>query len=202
MQPLLDWLSSLPPVALYAALALTAAAENVFPPLPADTVVAFGSFLAARGHGTAIGSFLATWIGNIAGAMGMYVVGRRLGAERVMRRLRGGKRAEQRLQVLYGKYGVLALALSRFLPGVRALVPPFAGALRVPPLTAAAAIALASAAWYGAITYLAFRVGASWAELSQRVGAWAKGIGIAAAILAAVAAAVVAAVWWARRRRA
>jgi membrane protein DedA with SNARE-associated domain len=197
VQPLLDWLSSLPPFALYAALAVTAAAENVFPPLPADTVVAFGSFLAARGHGTAIGSFLATWIGNIAGAMAMYFAGRKLGAERVIRRLGGGDRAQQRLQLLYGRHGVWALSLSRFLPGVRALVPPFAGALRVPPLLAGAAIALASGAWYGAITYFAFRVGASWAELSQRVGTWAKGIGLAAVALAAV----VAVVWWLRRRR-
>jgi membrane protein DedA with SNARE-associated domain len=197
VQPLFDWLSALPPFALYAALAVTAAAENVFPPLPADTVVAFGSFLAARGHGTAVGSFLATWLGNVAGAMGMYAAGRRFGAEQVIRRLGGGERAEERLRLLYGKHGVWALSVSRFLPGVRALVPPFAGALRVPPAKAAAAIGLASGAWYGAITYLAFRVGASWEEVSQRVAAWGKVIGIVALALAAVAGLV----WWLRRRR-
>ena len=49
MSRLLDWLSSLPPTALYLVLAVTAAAENIFPPLPADTVVALGSWLSARG---------------------------------------------------------------------------------------------------------------------------------------------------------
>jgi membrane protein DedA with SNARE-associated domain len=197
VQGFLDWLSSLPPFALYAALAVTAAAENIFPPLPADTVVAFGSFLAARGHGTAIGSFLATWVGNVAGAMVMYLAGRRFGAERVIRRLGGGETAQQRLRALYGKQGVWALALSRFLPAVRALVPPFAGALRIPPIKAGAAIAVASAVWYGAITYLAFRVGANWEELAARVTAWGKLVGLVALAVAVV----VAAVWWARRRR-
>lgn len=198
MQQILDWLSSLPPLALYAALAVTAAAENVFPPLPADTVVAFGSFLAARGHGTVIGSFLATWGGNVSGAMLMYFVGRRLGAARVMQRIGGGERAQQRLQALYGRRGIWALAISRFLPAARALVPPFAGALRVPPLKAAAAMALASGIWYGAITYLAFQVGASWEELAQRVTDWGKVIGLVALGLALVGAAV----WWYRRRHA
>jgi len=198
VQQVLAWFSSLPPLALYAALAVTAAAENVFPPLPADTVVAFGSFLAARGHGTAIGSFLATWLGNLSGAMAMYLAGRKLGAGRVMRRLGGGEAAAARLKTLYGRHGIWALFLSRFLPGVRALVPPFAGALRVPPVKAAAAMGLASAGWYGAITYLAFRVGASWEELARQVTAWGKVVGLVALGLAIVAALV----WWLRRRRA
>jgi membrane protein DedA with SNARE-associated domain len=200
VQALLDWLTGLPPAALYLALAAAAAVENVFPPLPSDTVVAFGSFIAARGHGSAIGSFLSTWSGNIVGAMFMYYLGRRFGAERLMTRLsRGGEGdAGAKIRMWYGKRGVWALAFSRFLPGARALVPPIAGALRVPPLKAAAAMGIASAAWYGAITYLAFRVGASWEELARQVTAWGKVVGLVALGLALVAALV----WWLRRRRA
>jgi len=197
VQPVLDWLSGLPPIALYLALAATAAVENVFPPLPADTVVAFGSFLAARGHGTAAGSFLATWLGNVGGAMAMYFAGRYLGGERLMRRLGGSDRAQQRLRALYGKYGIWALFLSRFLPGVRGFVPPFAGALRVPAAPAAVAMALASALWYGCITYLAFHVGASWEELAARVGSWGRTFAIAAVAVTAV----VATIWYLRWRR-
>ena len=38
MQPILDWLTSLPPATLYLVLGLAAAVENIFPPFPADTV--------------------------------------------------------------------------------------------------------------------------------------------------------------------
>ena len=198
LERLLDWFAQLPPLALYLALAVTAAAENVFPPLPADTVVAFGSFIAARGQASAIGTFAATLAGNLAGAMLMYWVGARYGAERVLRRLGGGAAGQEKLQALYGKYGVWALVVSRFLPGVRALVPPFAGALRLGAAKAALAMGLASAVWYGAITYFAFTAGANFDALQARVAEGQKWLAIGAAVL--VAAGLL--VWWLRRRRA
>src|SRR3954463_14528893 len=116
MDGILDWLAALPPVALYLTMALAAAIENVFPPLPSDTVVAFGSFLAARGEGTIVGAFLATWIGNLTGASLMYGAGRKYGAARIEKRLLGNKSsgAQARIQKLYGEYGMVALFLSRF----------------------------------------------------------------------------------------
>ena len=200
MQALLDWLTGLPPAALYLALGAAAAVENVFPPLPSDTVVAFGSFIAARGHGSAAGSFLSTWAGNILGAMFMYYMGRRFGAERLMARLSGGGEGDAgaKIRFWYGKRGVWALAFSRFLPGARALVPPIAGALRVPPLKALLAMALASGLWYGVITWLAFRVGGDWDALSARIGGASRATGLTALVVAALFVAI----WALRRTRA
>ena len=196
IQHLLDWLASLPPAALYAALAVAAAIENFFPPFPADTVVAFGSFYAARVHGSVILSFLSTLTGNLAGAMGVYALGRRYGAERLARRFHLGD-GEGQVAEQYRRRGLPALFLSRFLPGVRALVPPFAGAARVPALTAALAMGTASALWYGVITWLAFRVGSSWQELAGRITAMGRWFAIVAAIIVAVGGVA----WWIRRRR-
>jgi membrane protein DedA with SNARE-associated domain len=196
MQGILDWLSSLPPAAMYLALALTAAAENVFPPLPADTVVAFGSFVAARGQGSALGAFLATWIGNISGAMLMYWVGARYGAERITKRF-GGAGGEERLQRMYAKYGIWAIAISRFLPGVRAIVPPFAGALKVGAVRTGVAMAAASGLWYGGITYLAFNAGSNFESLTARIAQGQKWLGIGAAVVATIALVV----WLVMRRR-
>jgi membrane protein DedA with SNARE-associated domain len=198
VQDVLDWLTGLPPGALYAALAVVAAAENVFPPLPADTVVAFGAFLAARGQATLVGAFLATWLGNVAGALLVYALGRRYGAQYAhdwMMRFGGGA-SESRLKAMYERRGILALFLSRFIPGVRALVPPFAGALRVSPVPAAAAIAVASAIWYGIVTIIAYRVGSDWEALQSRL----RGAGATAAIVAA-ALVIIALGWYLLRRR-
>lgn len=199
LQQLLDWIAGLPTAALYGALALAAAVENVFPPFPADTVVAFGSFAAARGKGSALGSFAATWAGNIAGAVLMYALGRRYGSRLLRSRLlRAGPHAEEKLQDMYRRHGLWALALSRFVPGVRAIVPPFAGALHLSPGRAIVAMAVASGIWYGVITWFAFRVGSSWDELSARVGAAGRWV----AIVATSIAVVLVLVWLARRRRA
>lgn len=198
MQDVLAWLSGLPPAALYAALALVSAAENIFPPLPADTVVAFGAFLAARGQATLVGAFLATWLGNVAGALLVYMLGRRYGAQyahRWMSRF-GGVANEARLQSMYARRGILALFLSRFIPGLRALVPPFAGALRVPPLRATLAIAVASAIWYGVVTVIAYRVGSDWATLQARL----REAGATAALIAG-ALVILAVAWYLIRRR-
>ncbi len=200
MEAFLDQLSAMPVPALYGALAVVAALENVFPPVPADTVVAFGSFLAARGQGTALGVFVATWAGNLGGAMLIYGVGRRYGAERLERRMLGDRaaEAESRLRALYGKYGLAALFLSRFLPGVRAIVPPLAGALRVPAIRAAVAMGAASAVWYGAISYLAFRIGADWDQLAGTVSRYGRVAAITGSVLAMLAIAT----WLLLRRRA
>src|SRR5439155_17196304 len=194
----MDWLVSLPIGALYLAIGVTAAIENFFPPVPADTIVALGAFLAARGHGTAFGSFLATWLGNVAGALVMYALGRRFGAHRVDERLLGarGSTAEARVRTLYGKYGLAALFLSRFIPGVRAIVPPFAGALRIPVRRAFLAIGLASAMWYGAVAYAGFYVGSDW----QRLLATMREYGTIAAIAAAVLLAIGVLLWWLKPR--
>lgn len=198
MEAALQWLNSLPTGALYLALGVVAGIENIFPPIPADTIVAIGSFLAARGQGTIWGTLAATWFGNVAGAMLMYGIGRRFGAHRLERRLLGdrGPTAERRLERMYGKYGVGALFLSRFIPGVRAIVPPFAGALRVPPVRAGLAISSASAIWYGTVSYLGFTLGGNWESVSRAITGYGRALAIAAAVIMLLALGV----WWVRRR--
>ncbi len=195
----LEWLRGLPPAALYAALALSAATENIFPPFPADTVVAFGSFLAAHGEATVLGAFLSTWLGNVAGAMGVYALGRRFGSTGVVASLerRAGAGARERIERLYREHGMVALFVSRFLPGLRALVPPVAGAMRTPAPRAALVIGGASAIWYGVITYLAYRLGSSWDRVQHAMTSLSRGALIAAGVVIALAVGA----WLVYRRR-
>lgn len=199
IEQVLGWLTGLPPLALYLTLAAAAAVENIFPPFPADTVVAFGAFLAARGEATPFGTLLSTWIGNVAGAMLVYATARRFGSEWLSQRLErfGGRDRKEKLLGMYEKRGMVALFLSRFLPGIRALVPPVAGAARMPALRVALAIGIASAIWYGAITWLAYRVGSDWSALQERIG----GLSRTAAIVAGVVVVAGLVFWFVRHKR-
>ncbi len=184
--------------AILAVMTALAVAENFFPPIPADVLVAFGGFLAARGNHSPLIPFLCVWAGNVGGAIAMYFLGRRLGEKRLGTKFKldTGGDGSSRVHELYRKYGIAAFFLTRFIPGVRAIVPPIAGAMRIPPTGAIIAIALASAVWYGAITWLAYRAGASWEQLRAlvgRFGTWSSGIALALV-------AVIAIVWWLRRR--
>jgi membrane protein DedA with SNARE-associated domain len=199
VDPLLDWLETLAPATLYTVLALVALGENLFPPFPSDIVLAFGSFIGARGSGTALGIFAATWTGNVSGAMIVYGLGRRYGAQRLERRL-AGEHAESRhakLRLLFHRYGMLAVFVSRFVPGVRAVVPAFAGALRLPVFRTATMMGSASAVWYGFITYVAFRVGADWPQFRAMIAQYSRTAALVATLLLAVGIAV----WLLVRRR-
>ncbi len=200
LQALLDWLSALHPATLLTAMAVLAAVENIFPPIPADVLVAFGGFIAARDGRSAWPPFLAVWLGNVAGALLMYWLGRRLGRAWVDRRfhLSPGGENEARIAAWHARYGPWALFGSRFLPAVRALVPPMAGALHFPVFELTLAIAVASAIWYGMINWLAFTTGNNWDVVAARVaslGAWSGALAVAAVAIAA-------AIWWRRRPRA
>jgi membrane protein DedA with SNARE-associated domain len=199
VESVLAWLASLPPAALYLILATVAAVENFVPPIPADVIVAFGSFLAARSDQSPVPTIIAVVIGNVGGALAMFALGRRFGAEWIRRHLSRvmGERAEQRVQHWYNRYGLPALFLSRFLPGVRAVVPPLAGAIRVPAAGAIAAIAVASTIWYTTLALIAYRLGTQWDRI---VGAIQE-FETAAAIVAGAAVALGLLAWLVARRR-
>jgi membrane protein DedA with SNARE-associated domain len=193
----LAWLGSLPPAALYVTLAIVAALENFVPPIPADVIVAFGSFLAAREHRSPIPTIIAVVLGNVGGALGMFVLGRRFGAEWIRRRLRVmGEGAELRVRHWYNQFGLPALFLSRFLPAVRAVVPPLAGAIRVPVVGAITAIATASTIWYATVAILAYRLGSEWSRIASAIQRFQT----TAAVVAGTVVIVGAAAWWLIRR--
>jgi len=88
--------------------------------------------------------------------------------------------------------------VSRFLPGVRAVVPPLAGAMDIGAVRTLIAMALASGAWYGVVCVLAFRAGANADVLLERIAGQQRTLGLGAA---AVVVVVLAVLWWRAKRR-
>ena len=87
--------------------------------------------------------------------------------------------------------------VSRFLPGVRALVPPLAGAMGLGAGRALLAMSVASAVWYGLVCMVAFRAGANADAMLERLAGQQRAVGVVAA---AVVLAAAGAMWWRRRR--
>jgi membrane protein DedA with SNARE-associated domain len=201
MSAVMDWVASIDLTTLYVLLGVAAFVESIFPPAPADVVVAFGGFLAARHHAHLVPTVAAIVGGSVLGAMVIYLIARHFGADWMHRQLRRLKLldAEEKLEAIYANYGLAALFVSRFLPGLRAVVPPMAGALRVHWAIAAAVIAFASAIWYGLIVWVAFGVGNNWEQVQGHLHLVGRRVleiaGVAAILLALVG-------WrlWARHR--
>jgi membrane protein DedA with SNARE-associated domain len=201
IQSIIDSLSGMPLPLLYLSIAVISAIENIFPPFPADAVVAFGSFLAARGTGDPYTSFMSAWLGNLAGAALTYYIGRRYGSGPFLIRLERwvGKNAEARFMALYGRFGLPALFVSRFLPAVRSLVPPLAGAMRLPPIPVAIAVSGASGIWFAFLTWVAFRAGSDWDALYAYIVRSTKMVGGGAGVLLVLLLVVI--YLWRRRKR-
>jgi membrane protein DedA with SNARE-associated domain len=147
----LEWVSGLPVPAIYATLVALSAVENVFPPVPADVAVVFGAFLSHRGLTSAPLVGVLCWLANTASSAAMYFYarthGRRFFEEGWGRRLMP-PRTMRALQEAYARHGTYGIFFSRFLPGLRAGVTPFAGVVGIAPARALIPSAAASAIWY------------------------------------------------------
>lgn len=200
IEDILNALLGLPPTAVYAIIGMLAGVENVFPPVPADTAVAIGAFLSAGGRISAQTVFAVTWIANVVGAIMVYAAGRTIGRPFFKGRL--GRRllnpgAMVRLELLYRNYGTWGIFASRFIPGLRAVVPPFAGVANLGTLRVVLPLAVASGLWYGALTFVAATAVREIDEIIE----FARGFSLASIVSAGVLVAVVVFAWRRRRRR-
>lgn len=198
MDVLISTLSELPPATVYVLLGLGAAIENVFPPLPADTFVVLGGFLTANGFLRARTVFLVTWACNVSMAMVVYrmgyVYGRpffEVGAGRFVL----NDHQLDRLAGFYERWGAPSIFVARFLPGLRAVVPVFAGVTHQPARAVWVPVVFASAIWYGVLVWLG---GLAGANVDVILGVLAD-TNRALAIIATAVALLIAAAWWRTR---
>lgn len=184
---------------LYAAIGAGAAIENIVPPIPADTFVLLGAFLAAAGHAELWIVFACTLVPNVASATLTYWLARRYGTRFFSGRVGQWLLNERQLEHVarfYRRWGTPAIFVSRFLPALRAVVPIFAGVTDVSAPRLIIPLVLASALWYGALIYIGGIFGRNWQqimEIMNEASGWL--LGVAVVLIAAIAW------WWIRTRR-
>lgn len=194
MSDFITWMNGVPDVLVYASLAVGAALENVVPAIPADTFVALGGFLAGAGDLDARWVALSTWLANVATALAVYRVSRSHGPsffEAGWGRYLMKPHQMERMARFYDRWGLPAIFFSRFLPGVRAVVPVFAGATHQPGMRVMPPIAIASALWYGGLVWLGVWAGQNLDLLASALGRVNSTLAIAAGLVTALAA-----LWW------
>jgi membrane protein DedA with SNARE-associated domain len=198
LDDLIRTLLEFPPGPLYTMVAVLAAIENIIPPVPADTAVALGAFLSVGGEISANTVFAVTWGANVTSAIAVYVAARHLGRPfftgRIGRRLLKPRNLA-RLERVYDRYGTWGIFLSRFIPGARAVVAPFAGIAGLGAGRTIVPIAVASAIWYGSLTFVA----ATFVREIDQISRLIRGVNQTGLITGAVA--MVALVGWLFWRR-
>lgn len=199
MDAILVWLRDVPPPLMYAVLGVGAAVENVVPLIPADTFVLLGGFLAARGSASEGVVFLVTWTSNVLSALAVYTAAYLYGESFFQTRLGRYLLDPKQVRIVrrfYRRWGAAAVFYTRFLPGLRAVTPVFAGLIHQRPLSVAFPLLLASGIWYGGLVWVGAFAGRNVEQLltMQSHLNWTL-TGIAGVIFALLAW------WWSRSRR-
>jgi membrane protein DedA with SNARE-associated domain len=190
----LAWMDRRQSPILYLILGVGSALENVIPAIPADTFVALGGFLSAVGQLSAGWVFTVTWLFNVASALAMYRLGYWQGRpffESGWGRHLLNPHQLQRMSAFYDRWGTPASFFTRFLPGVRSVVPVFAGVTHQGWLPVALPIAVASAIWYGGLVWLGAWAGSNLDVLGGLLDRINVGLGAAAVVIIAIAVG-----WW------
>ena len=180
---LLQLLNQMPPESAYIVLFLAAMIEYVFPPFPGDTVVVAGTALVTAFAWPLAPVFTAVTVGAIAGggldfALGAWLV--RSGA--VARMPPKRRKIVDLLVARFERYGVIYLAVNRFIPGVRAFFFIAAGlaGLRAGPVLFWALVS--ATAWNGLLVGLGIFLGGNVQQMGVWVGRHSMGVGVVVAV--------------------
>lgn len=140
------------------------------PPIPADTFVLFGAFLAAAGRANPWIVYFSTLVPNVASALMTYGLARKYGKSFFHGRIGTWLLNEKQLRTIgdfYDRWGTPAIFASRFLPAFRAVVPVFAGVTHVSLPRLLIPLTLASGVWYGILVYFGAMAGRNWQQIAQ-----------------------------------
>ncbi len=164
-------LGSLPDALIYFFLGLSAFVENIFPPIPGDTITAFGAFLVGTGRLSFFGVYAATTLGSLAGFMSLFWVGGILGRRFFMEKDLWFFKARdiRRAEAWFRRYGYLLILLNRFFPGIRSVISIAGGISRLNPLTAAGLALLSAGIWNFLWIAAGFALGTHWDAVKARM---------------------------------
>ena len=202
-EKLLSRLESLPDVLIYLVLGLSAFVENIFPPVPGDTITALGAFLVGMGQVGFVGVLISTTAGSLLGFLTLLAVGRYLGRRFFLEKdfwfLKAGDIAKA--DGWFQRYGYLVIALNRFLPGIRSAVALAGGMARLRLLPVTVLALMSCLIWNCLWILMGYSLGNHWETVEKGVGEIMKKYNYAILAVFAIAVLVVLCRKWARKKK-
>jgi len=185
-----DWLINVINQFGYAGIAFLILLENVFPPIPSELILTFSGFLTTISSTNMWLASLSATVGSMAGAILLYVVGRVLPQQRILRFVEKNKRILhlkttdlQRSSDWMARRGGSAVFLCRFIPVVRSLISIPAGASRMKMWKFLLYSLLGTAIWNTILIYLGALAGDNWQKITDYMNTYAYVIVAAAAVV-------------------
>ena len=173
----------------YAAVAGLVAGESAGLPIPGETALVTAALLGAAGHLSLPVLVGVAAVAAIAGDNVGYWIGRKAGRAALLAHRgpwrRHRTRALARGEAFFARHGVKAVALARWIPGVRVVAAVVAGATRMPPGRFLAANALGAVTWAAGTVALVAALGPVGAGVVLGAGVAVTLAGAAAGVMRA-----------------
>ncbi|MFQ5583318.1 MAG: DedA family protein, partial [Calditrichia bacterium] len=151
----------------YIFLFLSAYIENVFPPIPGDTVTLIGAYFVGRGKLSYPGVLISTTIGSVAGFMTLFLLAYWLEWKVIEKRHFSWiqKSHIDRVQAWFRKYGFAIILFNRFLSGVRSVISVTAGLSKLSVRKVFWLSTIGAVIWNGLIIFAGAAIGKNWQEI-------------------------------------
>ncbi|MHB2147726.1 DedA family protein [Calditrichota bacterium LG25] len=168
LESLSEFFNQLNPWLAYTLLFVSAFVENVFPPIPGDTVTVIGAYLVSTGKLHFWGVYVSTTLGSVVGFFTMYVIGLRVGTRilksKLLQRFFSVEKSDK-VKAWFAKYGYWVIAANRFLSGTRSVISLFAGFFALRWLPVILLSLLSAAVWNGLLIYGGYLLGVNWEKI-------------------------------------
>jgi membrane protein DedA with SNARE-associated domain len=139
--------------------------EYVFPPVPGDSTMLFGFFLAGTGALSFPAVSLAALSGSVLGALTAYRFGARLGRSYFFLKSAWAREELDKVERWFGRFGPRLLAANRFIPGVRGFFLYAAGIGRMEARAVVIYSSLSNVLWVALLAWGGTGLGSTWEDV-------------------------------------
>ena len=170
---------------IYLFLFASAVMENLFPPIPGDTITIFGAFLVGMGRLDFLAVLLVTTVGSSVGFIILFYAGAFLEREFFIHTdiKFFSARSIIAAEKWFAKHGYTVVAVNRFLPGIRSVISIAAGISGLNGIKVFLLSTLSAVAWNFLWIYSGYALGNNWGLVQSKISVIVRNYNIAAAII-------------------
>ena len=157
-------LNNLPNETIYFFLIFIAFIEYVLPPVPGDTLMVFGAYLAGTGKLDILTVYILTTLGSIIGFLLLFFIGKYYGRKFFLKKNYRFFPKELLLQIekWFHRYGVCLITANRFLSGARSAISLFAGMSNTNVYSTTSSALASSLIWNALLLSCGYFLGKNW----------------------------------------
>lgn len=166
---LLAYIEQAPPILVFLSIFLASYIENIFPPIPGDTILVFGAYLVGRGHLSFSAALVTTLLGSVLGFMTLYGVGYRYGRGFMYSKQQTwfSDKSLVRVERLFARWGYGVVLINRFMAGLRSMIGLFAGIGKLKLWKVILLSLISSLFWNGTLIWLGSSIGENWEVIGE-----------------------------------